>query len=402
MIHLFINAVAASAGGGLTYLRNFIPCLAARPDVRATVLLASDAQALFGWEPGRYENVTFLGFESCGATSRFLREQIKIPSLMAQHGADVLLSTGNFALRYCSVPQILLSRNALYTCPDYYRDLLTRGHYRTWVQERLKKVLAMRSVQWADCTVAPSQSFANELRSVTKKEILAIHHGFGWQNFFRSASPPTNTIAQKNGDPETLRLVFVSHYNYYRNFETLLRALFLIKQQLAPRAVKLFLTCDLSSPSHSGIYSPKSAAKLLARLGLRDNVVDLGPVPYEQLHELYAASTLYVTAAYAESFAHPLVEAMASGLPVIASDLAVHRETCGSAAVYFPRFSPEALAKCVVETSSSPATAARLRNNGLRRAQHFSWMVHVEEIIELAQQLYTRRSGKIAMATAAD
>jgi hypothetical protein len=29
-------------------------------------------------------------------------------------------------------------------------------------------------------------------------------------------------------------------------------------------------------------------------------------------------------------------------------------------------------------------------------------MVHVEEIIELAQQLYTRRSGKIAMATAAD
>jgi len=46
--------------------------------------------------------------------------------------------------------------------------------------------------------------------------------------------------------------------------------------------------------------------------------------------------------AYAETFAHPLVEAMASGLPVIASDLAVHREICGGGrGCIFPRFAPE-------------------------------------------------------------
>ena len=40
MIHIFINALAASSGGGLTYVRNVLPCLAVRDDVRTTVLLS--------------------------------------------------------------------------------------------------------------------------------------------------------------------------------------------------------------------------------------------------------------------------------------------------------------------------------------------------------------------------
>ena len=62
------------------------------------------------------------------------------------------------------------------------------------------------------------------------------------------------------------------------------------------------------------------------------------------LHQVYRACNIYVTPAYAESFAHPLVEAMASGLPVVAADTEVHREICQDAAIYFPRFSPEDMA----------------------------------------------------------
>ena len=82
-------------------------------------------------------------------------------------------------------------------------------------------------------------------------------------------------------------------------------------------------------------------------------MVELGAVPYSLLHQVYRACNLYVTPAYAESFAHPLVEAMASGLPVVASDLGVHREICEDAAVYFPRFSPEELAAKVCQIASS-------------------------------------------------
>ena len=115
--------------------------------------------------------------------------------------------------------------------------------------------------------------------------------------------------------------------------------------------------------------------------------MELGTIPYRSLHHLYRACHIYVTPAYAESFAHPLIEAMSSGLPVVASDLPVHREICGDAGIYFPRFSPDALAERVLQIQESPELAEKLSRNGLRRARDFSWSEHVERLLVLAQEL---------------
>ena len=42
----------------------------------------------------------------------------------------MLFSVGNFALRKSPVPQVLLSRNSLYTSIDFLRDVRRRGEYR--------------------------------------------------------------------------------------------------------------------------------------------------------------------------------------------------------------------------------------------------------------------------------
>jgi glycosyltransferase involved in cell wall biosynthesis len=94
-----------------------------------------------------------------------------------------------------------------------------------------------------------------------------------------------------------------------------------------------------------------------------------------------------VTPAYAESFAHPLIEAMSSGLPVVASDLPVHREICRDAGVYFARFSPDALAERVMQVYESPELAGKLSSKGFERARDFSWSKHVEQLLILAQEL---------------
>ena len=116
-------------------------------------------------------------------------------------------------------------------------------------------------------------------------------------------------------------------------------------------------------------------------------VVELGAIPYRQLHQLYRRADVYVTPAYTETFAHPLVEAMSSGLPVVASDLPVHREICGDAALYFPRFSAQGLADRVVEMALSLDLSAQLRSLGLARSTVFSWKGHVEELLSLARSL---------------
>ncbi len=405
MIHLFINAVAGNAGGGLTYLRNFIPQLARRANTRATVLLSADVAANLSPQlADTYDNIQFEKFPPAGTALRFLREQTLLPYLIRRSGADVLLSTGNFALRNSPVPQILLSRNALYTSTDFYRDLLGRREYRLWIGERLKALLAMRSLAWAGCTVAPSQAFADDLKRRTGQHVVAIHHGFDQRTFAGENAPPSSLLDKLRKSPGTIRLLCVSHYNYYRNFETLLRALPLIQRQVAPRRAKLFLTCDLHSNPTRGTYRSKSAVQLIKELGLRDDVVELGAVPYQHLHHLYKACDLYVTAAYAESFAHPLVEAMSVGLPVVASDLPVHREICERAAAYFPKFSPGGLADSVAEIANSPARHAQLSHHGIARSQNFSWSKHVDAIMAIAQQLGSVRASRpaLAYASAAD
>ena len=65
------------------------------------------------------------------------RHRLRRRRIIRRSHADVLLSTGNFALRQSPVPQILLSRNSVYTSPDFYRDLLARHEYRTWLARNL-------------------------------------------------------------------------------------------------------------------------------------------------------------------------------------------------------------------------------------------------------------------------
>src|ERR1051326_8325256 len=383
MMRLFINSLAASAGGGLTYIRNVLPYLAARPDVQVTVALSSGLCEEFRSLP----NVEILEVQVAPAR-RFWYEQSELSGLIRECHADLLLSTGNFALRNSPVPQILLSRNSIYTSPDFYRDLRSRHEYRAWLDTRLRSLLAKRSIHWAQVTVAPSEAFAAELQRWTGVRVLAIHHGFDDEAFTRDASPLTPDVEEKLRKVDRcFKLLFVSHYNYYRNFETLIRALPLLRDRVEDRPVKLLLTCRLKTGQNPGAYRPEAAANLAKRLGVSDMIVELGAIPYRQLHQVYTCADLYVTPAYTETFAHPLVEAMASGVPVIASDLAVHREICGEAAVYFPRFSAEAVAQQILQVAQTPETMGRMARKGRERSHKFSWKAHVDKIMELCASL---------------
>src|ERR1700730_8594737 len=186
MIRLFINGLAASAGGGLTYLRNVIPHLARRVDTETTVLLNPALRREFGEQP----KIAFVeSSESLPPWRRFVHEQTTLPKLIRQSGAQVLISAGNFALWNSPVPQILLSRNSLYTSGDFLRDVRARGDYTIWADTIVKGWLARRSIRRADITVAPSEAFAEELSRWSGMKVLSLHHGFDRDAFTSDAAP---------------------------------------------------------------------------------------------------------------------------------------------------------------------------------------------------------------------
>jgi phosphatidylinositol alpha-mannosyltransferase len=115
----------------------------------------------------------------------------------------------------------------------------------------------------------------------------------------------------------------------------------------------------------------------LARVEMR------GAVPNEQVPSYLAAGDVFVSPAVGqESFGIALVEAMAAGLPVVATDIPGYREVVSNdvEGLLVPPRDPEALAAGLVRVLGSPELAARLGGAGQERARTFDWPIVVDRL----------------------
>ncbi len=121
------------------------------------------------------------------------------------------------------------------------------------------------------------------------------------------------------------------------------------------------------------------------RLGVSDSVVFL-PFLSDRavLAAVYRRASVVLQPSEAEGFGLPVVEALACGVPLLASDLAVLREVGGDAPVFRPvgdvaAWVDAALALLDVSAGSTPSRLAR-RAAGLAHARLFSWTAHADRL----------------------
>ena len=130
--------------------------------------------------------------------------------------------------------------------------------------------------------------------------------------------------------------------------------------------------------------------------GVRARVRLVGIPSYDQLPRLHAASDVFVAPnTGGESFGLVLVEALAAGLPVVASDIAGYREVVreGVDGLLVPPRDPGAIAGAVRRVLDDAGLAERLRAAGRTRAERFDWDTVVPEI-EVAYAEAADRAGR--------
>ena len=111
----------------------------------------------------------------------------------------------------------------------------------------------------------------------------------------------------------------------------------------------------------------------IARSAYRDKIHVTGYAARDAARELYRAAEAFAYPSLAEGFGLPVLEAMACGIPVVASTAEALVEVGGEAALYAPPRSPEELSRQLERALEDAELRARLREAGPRRAARFTW-----------------------------
>jgi glycosyltransferase involved in cell wall biosynthesis len=159
-------------------------------------------------------------------------------------------------------------------------------------------------------------------------------------------------------------VLFVGFLEPKKNLGTLLEAIARLRRRGAWGTTELVIA---GAPGWGAAPAPRVQA-----LGLERTVRFLGPVPDADLPALYAGALAFAFPSLWEGFGLPVLEAMAAGAPVVASNRGALPEiTAGAALLAEPE--PEAFADALGQLVGDAAVRERLRAAGLARAADFSW-----------------------------
>jgi glycosyltransferase involved in cell wall biosynthesis len=139
------------------------------------------------------------------------------------------------------------------------------------------------------------------------------------------------------------------------------------------------------------ISTHPSLRRAVHRWKLHKHVRFLGFVPDQTLAVLYRLAAVFVFPSLYEGFGLPPLEAMASGTPVVTSNVSSLPEVVGDAAVLIDPLDPAAIASGIRQVLTDPALRARLVARGLDRARAFSWEASVRQVREIYGQVAAER-----------
>jgi glycosyltransferase involved in cell wall biosynthesis len=183
-------------------------------------------------------------------------------------------------------------------------------------------------------------------------------------------------------------LLYVGHFFRYKNHITLLRAYARLPEPIR-KAHQLVL---VGGPFDRGYFD--ELVRLRAASGLAETVVLVPGESGARLRRLYQDTALFVFPSLVENCPNSLLEAMAAGAPVLASDIQPMPEFCGTAGHYFDATDTDALASKIAGLLSAPVELVAMRERSRERAASFSWDAFVADVVQTCREtLVAHRAG---------
>jgi glycosyltransferase involved in cell wall biosynthesis len=286
-----------------------------------------------------------------------LREQIAVPAAAAgskllhvPHYNAPLLFPGTLLVSILDLTHLLDMtfrrswKSRLYARPMFHALSLRAAHIFT-LSEYVKSTIV-------------------EHLHVAPERITVVYCGVGAE-FHPMVDDESHIAAKAELGTDRPYIMYIGNLKPHKNIPTLLRAYAQLRQSdRIPHA--LLIVGD----------DPRGGPELRAlakELCVVDDVIFKTKLNAVSLPAVYSAADVVVQPSFEEGFGLPVIEAMASGTPVICSNRASLPEVGGDAAEYFDAAEPESLANLLRRVVSDTNLRARMRADGVQRARQFTW-----------------------------
>jgi glycosyltransferase involved in cell wall biosynthesis len=282
---------------------------------------------------------------------RVIYQNSALPIYLRGLHADALLATCNVLPLGCPLPSVVVVQSLQYfDHPEAYGRF--RGAYL-----RVALRHAVRHAQSLICVSETARDELIRLTGVNSSQVSVIHHGI---------SPAITGHAREMAPASPPYILCVATLYRYKNLERLLEAFAMLKtEREIPHRLKII--------GGEADVSIAELSVIAEKLGVADQVDFTGPLPHDRLPAEYGRASVFIYPSLAETFGLPPLEAMAMGVPVVASKAGPIPEIVGEAAELVDPLDVRDIARGLGRVLLDPLRSQALIRLGLKRSSEFSW-----------------------------
>ncbi|MCA9364884.1 MAG: glycosyltransferase family 4 protein [Candidatus Moranbacteria bacterium] len=255
-------------------------------------------------------------------------------------------------------------------------------HLIAWSDRFFLWLLMGRSLRRADCVIAVSSFTAQEIVKyypVASEKIAVVPNALG-DDYLQTVEGFSQRISDKYHLPKKY-LLYVGTLQPRKNIPYLIRTF----ACLAERVEDVCLVIVGNLEAHNADPLVSEALEALPS-SVRLRVFFPGYVHVDDLPYIYFMARAFVFPSLYEGFSIPLLEAFSAGVPVVASDIAVHREVAGKCVFYVPTDGLAEFCEKLYIIVTDDEMRSRYISRGRERLVFYSW----DRSARIVHDLYMR------------
>jgi len=374
---LGIDASNIRVGGGLIHLKEFISSVDVENSQIKRVVVWSSEKTLNEIEERPWLKKCSEPVMEKSYLHRSLWQYKKLSVKLVDEKCDILFVPGGVYITKFR-PVVTMSQNLI---PFELKELFRYGISLLTLKFMLLRIFQSFSFKRANGTIFLTENAKKSVLKVTKSldgENMVIPHGIE-KKFFLAPRP--QSLINKFSFETPFQLLYVSSIEPYKHHDKVIDAVIKLYKKGFPLSLKLI---------GSGISSE------LKKINKKINDVDpdrkiikfIGFVPHYELPSHYQSSSIFLFASSCENMPITLLEAMASGVPIVCSDFSPMQEMLEDAGEYFDPENSDSIAQAIQKLIESPKLRAEKAKIAFELSQKYSWTKCITESISFLSKIF--------------